>query len=79
MVSVKVYSTPTCPWCKKTKVFLKEKKIKFQEYDVSVDEKARNHMIDISGQMGVPIIEIGKRVIVGFNPEEILKALKKEG
>jgi glutaredoxin 3 len=72
---VKVYTTPTCPWCKKTKEFLKEKKIPYTEYDVSSDEKARNQMIELSGQMGVPVVEIGDSVIVGFNPDEILKSV----
>jgi len=77
MEKVKVYSTPTCPWCKKTKEFLKEKKIAFQNIDVSSDEKARDEMFEKSGQSGVPVVEVGDKIIVGFNPEAIEKALKK--
>ena len=76
-LKVKVYSTSTCPWCLKTKEFLKEKKIKFEDIDVSSDEKAANEMIEKSGQMGVPVIEINGKIIVGFDKEEIEKALSQ--
>ncbi|MEK6939760.1 MAG: glutaredoxin family protein [Nanoarchaeota archaeon] len=78
MAAVKIYTTSTCPWCKKTKEWMKEKKIKYTEYDVASDEKARKKMIEISGQMGVPVLEIGKEVIVGYDPKAIEKALKKK-
>ena len=77
MVKVKVYSTPTCPWCHKAKEYLAEKKVKFENVDVSVDDKARDDMIEKSGQMGVPVIEIGKKMIVGFDKEAIDAELKK--
>ena len=76
MVNVKVYSTTTCPWCTKVKEFLKENKIKFKDINISEDEKARNEIIEKSGQMGVPIIEIGNKIIVGFDESKIRKALK---
>ncbi len=76
MVKVTVYSTPTCPWCKKVKEYLKDKKIKFKEVDVSTDEKARNDMIEKSGQMGIPVIDIDGTIIVGFDQGKIDKALK---
>jgi len=77
MTTVKVYTTPTCPWCKKTKEFLKENKIPFKELNVASDEKARDAMIEKSGQMGVPVVEIGKKIIVGYDPAGIKKALAK--
>ncbi len=73
---VKVYSTPTCPYCHMAKQFLKENKIAFEDIDVSEDEKAAEHMVEASGQMGVPVLEIGKEVIVGFDLPKIKKALK---
>jgi glutaredoxin 3 len=76
MTDVKIYSTPSCPWCHKAKDFLNEKKIKFEDKDVSSDEKARAEMIEKSGQMGVPVLDIGGEVIVGFDQEAIQKALK---
>ncbi len=78
MVAVKIYTTPTCPWCKKTKEWMKEKKIKYTEYDVTEDKKSRNRMIEKSGQMGVPVLEIGSQIIVGYDPKGIEKALKKK-
>jgi len=75
MAKVKIYTTPTCPWCKKTKEFLKSKKISYTELNAAEDEKARNAMIEKSGQMGVPVVEIGNQIIVGFNPDAITKAL----
>ena len=58
------------------KDFLKDNKIAFEDIDVSKDRKKAQEMIEKSGQMGVPVIEIGEKIIVGFNKEEIKKALK---
>ena len=76
MTKVKIYSTPTCPYCNMAKDFLKQHKIAFQEVDVSTDQKSAEHMVKISGQMGVPVLEIGKEVIVGYDLPKIKKALK---
>jgi glutaredoxin-like YruB-family protein len=76
MAKVKVYSTPTCPWCHKAKEFLKENNIEFEDINVADDEKARNEMVEKSGQMGVPVIDIDGTVIVGFDVEKIKSALK---
>ena len=73
---VKVYSTKTCPWCIKLKEYLKEKKIEFEDIDVGADQKAAEEMVKKSGQMGVPVIDINGKIIVGFDKEEIEKALK---
>jgi glutaredoxin 3 len=75
-MDVKVYSTPTCPWCKKTKEWLKGNKVKFKDIDVSEDAKARDEMIDKSGQMGVPVVMIGDEILVGFNPDKMKELLK---
>ncbi len=72
-----VYSTPTCPWCKKAKEFLKEKKIAFKDYDVSVDEKAREEMIQKSDQIGVPVLDINRTIIVGYDVDKMKAVLKK--
>ncbi len=73
---VKVYSTPTCPYCHAAKEFLKENKVPFEDIDVSKDSKAAEDMIEKSGQMGVPVIEIGTEIIVGFDKARMKKALK---
>lgn len=75
---IKVYTTPTCPYCHKLKDWLKEKEIEFEEVDVSKDQEAAKKIIEKSGQMGVPQIEIGEKVIVGFNPEAIEEELKNK-
>jgi len=72
---VKVYSTSTCPWCHKTKEFLNEKGIKFEDINVGLNQKAANEMVEKSGQMGVPVIDIDGKIIVGFDKEELEKAL----
>lgn len=73
---VKVYSTQTCPWCTVAKDFLKGHKVEFEDIDVGRDHRAGQEMVKKSGQMGVPVIEIGKQIIVGFDQEAIKKALK---
>jgi glutaredoxin 3 len=72
---VTVYSTQTCPWCKKVKEYLKEKKIPFTTVDVTDDEKARKQLVEKSGQRGVPVVEIDDTIIVGFNQDAMEKAL----
>ena len=76
MATVKVYTTPTCPYCKMAKEYLKKNKVTFKEIDVSADQKAADEMIEKSGQMGVPVIEIGDTIIVGFDKDAIAKELK---
>jgi glutaredoxin-like YruB-family protein len=75
-MEVKVYSTPTCPWCKKAKDFLNENKISFKDIDVASDEVGRNEMVEKSGQMGVPVLDIDGTIIVGFDVDKIKAALK---
>lgn len=75
-MAVKVYSTPTCPWCKKTKEFLKENKVSFKNIDVSKDKKAAAEMLKISGQSGVPVTDANGTIIVGFEEGKLKKALK---
>ena len=73
---IKVYSTVTCPYCVTLKKFLKEHNIEFEDIDVSQDEKARDEVIKKSGQMGVPIVEIDREIVVGFDREKIKQLLK---
>ncbi|MCM8796954.1 MAG: glutaredoxin family protein [Candidatus Omnitrophica bacterium] len=73
--SVKVYSTPTCPWCIRTKQFLKDNGIAFEDADVSTNQLAAEEMIQKSGQMGVPVLDIEGEIIVGFDKERIRQAL----
>jgi len=64
---VTIYTTPTCPWCHKTKRFLQDNKVAYEEKDVAADHDARHEMIRKSQQMGVPVIDIDGEIIIGFN------------
>lgn len=72
---VKVYSTPTCPYCIRAKQFLRDNNIVFTDIDVSSNEQAAQDMIERSGQMGVPVLDIDGEIIVGFDKAGIQKAL----
>lgn len=76
MVSVKIYSTPECPWCKKAKEFFKENNIEYVDFNVGEDASARKEMIEKSGQMGVPVIDIDGTIIVGFDVDKLKEILK---
>ena len=74
---VTVYSTPTCPYCSYAKEYFTENGVAFEDVDVSRDHARAREMIMKSGQMGVPVIDIGGKVVVGFQPEvfqELLQA-----
>ena len=82
--NVKIYTTASCPWCVKAKDFFKKNKVKYAEVNVTEDEKARDEMIEKTGQMGVPVIEITKEgekeptIIVGFDQEALEETLEIE-
>jgi glutaredoxin 3 len=69
--NVKVYSTPSCPWCVRAKAYLKENGIPFTDVDVSQDLASAREMVKISGQMGVPVLSINGNVVVGFDKKRI--------
>ncbi|MEN6356989.1 MAG: glutaredoxin domain-containing protein [Armatimonadota bacterium] len=71
MKNIAVYSTPTCPYCRLAKDYLSEKGIEFTDYNVATDLEARNVMVQKSGQLGVPVIEIDGQVVIGFNKQKI--------
>ncbi len=73
--TVKVYTTSTCPYCTMVKTFLKEKNITFEEVDVGRDRIAAKEMVDKTGQMGVPVVEIDGKIIIGFDKEAINQEL----
>jgi len=76
MAKVTVYSTPTCHWCKKVKEFFDENKVKYQDVDVTKDQAKAQEMIDKSGQMGVPVIDIDGEIIIGFDKGKLKTLLK---
>lgn len=71
MKKVTVYTTPTCGWCHRVKAYLTEKGVPFEEKDVSRDREAAMEMIQKTNQMGVPVLDIGGAMIVGFDKERI--------
>jgi glutaredoxin 3 len=70
-----VFSTPTCSFCNMAKKYFREKGIKFKDVDVSRDPIAARDMVRRSGQQGVPVIDIGGKIVVGFDRPRIDKYL----
>jgi glutaredoxin 3 len=70
-----VYSTPTCHFCVLAKAFFEAEQIPFEMKDVAQDKVARDEMVEKSGQMGVPVIDIDGEIIVGFDQEKIKSLL----
>jgi len=79
MKEVKIYTTPTCAYCKMTKAFFEKNSIHYQELNVAADLKAREEMIHVSGQLGVPVITVDSEVVIGYDPEEISRLLGIKG
>ena len=68
---VTIYSTPTCPYCKRAKDYLTQKGIAFTDYNVAEDREKAKEMIEKSKQMGVPVIVVGDDIIIGFNQKKL--------
>jgi len=75
-MSVTIYTTSTCGFCRVAKQYFASNRIPFTEVNVESDMRKAEEMVRKSGQMGVPVIEVNGKVIVGFNKPEIEKALK---
>ena len=75
MANVKIYSTPTCVYCKMAKDYFKKHNVSYTEYNVAEDLDARKDMADKSHQMGVPVIDVDGEIFVGFNRVALQKAL----
>lgn len=69
MANITIYTTPTCVYCKMAKAFFHENKIVYTEKNVIADDEARDAMITKSGQMGVPVIDIDGKIVVGFDKQ----------
>jgi len=72
---VTIYSTPTCHFCEMAKEFFAEKGVEYTGYDVSTDAAKREEMIQLTGQLGVPVIVIGEDMMVGFDRAKIAAKL----
>lgn len=72
---VTIYSTPTCHFCGMAKEFFKANNVAYTEHDVAADIAQRKEMIEKSGQMGVPVITVGEKLVIGFDEEELRSLL----
>lgn len=72
---VTIYSTPSCVYCNIAKNYFKENNVAYEDYNVAADLGKRKEMVDLSGQMGVPVIVIGDEHIVGFNKPQVAELL----
>ncbi len=72
---IKIYSTPTCVYCKMAKEFFKKNNLEYSEANVAEDQVAREEMVNKSHQLGVPVIDVDGKILVGFNEGELRKAL----
>ncbi len=70
-----IFTTPTCTYCNMAKKYLRERGIKFKDVDVSRDMAAARDMVRRSGQQGVPVIDIGGKIVIGFDRQKIDKYL----
>jgi glutaredoxin-like YruB-family protein len=73
---VEIYSTPSCHFCHMAKDWLTEKNIPYVDYNVGEDKEKRKEMVEMTGQLGVPVIKIGDDVMIGFSPEQMSKLLE---
>ncbi|HAU07511.1 MAG: NrdH-redoxin [Candidatus Yanofskybacteria bacterium RIFOXYD1_FULL_44_17] len=71
MAKIKIYSTPSCAYCHMAKEYFKSKGLEYEEFDVMSDIVKRQEMIDKTGQMGVPVIDIDNKLIIGFDRSKI--------
>ncbi|OHA24286.1 MAG: NrdH-redoxin [Candidatus Taylorbacteria bacterium RIFCSPLOWO2_01_FULL_44_26] len=76
MKTVTIYSTPSCSYCNMAKTFFKSNNVTYTEHNVASDLEKRKEMIDKTGQMGVPVIDIGGEIIVGFDEKRLKTALE---
>ena len=72
-MKIMIYSTPSCSFCVMAKEFLKENNVPFEEYNVAADLEKRKEMMQKTGQMGVPVIDVDGSIIIGFDKELLAK------
>lgn len=74
-LKVKIYSTPSCPHCKAAKNYFKSLGISFEDVDVSRDQREAERMVQKTHQYGVPVIELGNQIVIGFDRNKIDRIL----
>lgn len=75
-MAITLYTTPSCSFCRKAKDYFRQNNVRFTEYDIARDQRKAEEMVRKSGQMGVPVIDINGKIIVGFNQPEVERALR---
>ncbi len=73
--TVTIYSTPTCHFCHMAKDYFTANHVAYTDYNVATDLPKRQEMMQKSGQMGVPVIDIGGEIIVGFDEPRLKELL----
>ncbi|MBI2665552.1 glutaredoxin family protein [Candidatus Woesearchaeota archaeon] len=76
-MNIKIYITPTCPFCKKLKEWLKKRKLPYEEHDLIENEEDRDAVLEKSGQLSLPVIDIDGKIIVGFDEKKLMEATGK--
>ena len=71
MSKVTIYSTPTCVYCKMAKEFFRNNNVQYEEHNVAEDDRAREEMVNKSHQLGVPVIDVDGKIIVGFDKKTL--------
>lgn len=74
-MNITIYSTPTCPYCIQAKKYFAGKRIPFTDFNVGEDQAKAEEMVQLSGQMGVPVIKIDDSIVIGFDQNKIDKIL----
>lgn len=72
---ITIYSTPSCHFCQLAKEYFKEHNLAYTEYNVAENQEKRKEMVELTGQLGVPVIQIGDQIAVGFQQAVIEKML----
>ncbi|MBN1333141.1 MAG: glutathione S-transferase N-terminal domain-containing protein [Synergistales bacterium] len=77
-MKIKVFSTPTCPWCTKVKEYLSKKGLEFENVDVSLNREAAMEMVKKTKQMGVPVTQIGEEFVIGYDTARIDSLIEEQ-
>ncbi|TSC78433.1 MAG: glutaredoxin-like protein [Parcubacteria group bacterium Gr01-1014_33] len=75
MATVKIFTTPTCTYCRMAKDFFQKNNIQYEEKNVAIDAAARDEMITKSGQLGVPVIEVDGKIVIGYDQGKLRELL----
>lgn len=75
MANVTIYSTPSCQYCHMAKEFFAQNNVAYTEHNVAVDSAQRQAMIEKTGQLGVPVIDVDGEIVIGFDKNKLSQLL----